>query len=130
MISFVSVDICFTLVIHRFLLNFKNRFLLLLYEYIGIRLFLLYFYTLLYTLYYIHIVIYTLFYTHIYTLLYTLFCFQLIKDFINTTYTERFSSSPSESVIDILWATSVSIYLVGGCAGAFSAGWFADRFGR
>jgi sugar porter (SP) family MFS transporter len=25
---------------------------------------------------------------------------------------------------------SVSIYLVGGCAGAFSAGWFADKFGR
>jgi len=54
----------------------------------------------------------------------------LIKDFINASFTEHFDRTSTENVLDILWSISVSIYLVGGCGGAFSAGWMADKFGR
>ncbi|KAI0220130.1 Solute carrier family 2, facilitated glucose transporter member 3 [Lamellibrachia satsuma] len=55
---------------------------------------------------------------------------ELIQRFLNESFTARFNYVPNEALLDILWATSVSMYLVGGCAGAFSAGWFADAFGR
>ena len=56
--------------------------------------------------------------------------FQLIKDFLNKTTTARFGSPASEGVLSFVWALTVSIYLVGGCGGAFSAGWIADKCGR
>ena len=56
--------------------------------------------------------------------------FQLIKDFLNETYTARTGSIPSELTHNVLWSTSVALYLFGGCGGAFSAGPFANKFGR
>jgi hypothetical protein len=58
------------------------------------------------------------------------FHIQLIKDFLNTTYTERFGEVPGPQLLNFLWSASVSIYLVGGCGGAFCAGWFANKVGR
>ena len=59
-----------------------------------------------------------------------IFVLQLIQEFLNASYTERFGSHPSDGVLNILWSASVAIYLVGGCGGAFSAGWIANYFGR
>lgn len=55
---------------------------------------------------------------------------QLIHQFLNESYMERFGSEPEAWKLDLLWATSVSVYLIGGCGGAFSVGWFANTFGR
>ncbi|XP_067947458.1 solute carrier family 2, facilitated glucose transporter member 3-like [Watersipora subatra] len=52
-----------------------------------------------------------------------------IRTFLNESVTAHYSE-PSEELIKFLWSLTVSIYLVGGCAGAFSAGFLADRFGR
>jgi len=54
----------------------------------------------------------------------------IIQAFLNRSCTERFGYSPSQNAIYWLWALTNSIYLIGGCAGAFSAGWFANKFGR
>lgn len=54
----------------------------------------------------------------------------LIHQFLNESYMERFGSEPEAWKLDLLWATSVSVYLIGGCGGAFSVGWFANTFGR
>ncbi|KAK2191457.1 hypothetical protein NP493_53g18000 [Ridgeia piscesae] len=54
----------------------------------------------------------------------------LIQRFLNESFTLRFGYVPDGTLLDIVWATSVSVYLIGGCGGAFCAGWFADAFGR
>ena len=51
-------------------------------------------------------------------------------DFINGSYVKHFKDTPTEQILNIMWATTVSIYLVGGFIGAFSAGWLAEKFGR
>ena len=56
--------------------------------------------------------------------------FQLIKNFLNSSYSAHYGGSVSDSLLNILWSVTVSVYLVGGCAGAFSAGWLANKFGR
>lgn len=56
--------------------------------------------------------------------------FQLIQNFLNESYTERFGVPPEHWMLNLLWSASVSVYLIGGCGGAFSVGWFANRFGR
>lgn len=55
---------------------------------------------------------------------------QLIQDFLNESYTERFGAPPEHWKLNLLWSASVSVYLIGGCGGAFSVGWFANKFGR
>ncbi|CAH1775421.1 unnamed protein product [Owenia fusiformis] len=55
---------------------------------------------------------------------------EYIKDFINSTYTVNYGGEPSEIMLTFIWSFSLSIYLIGGMIGAFSAGTFADKFGR
>ena len=56
--------------------------------------------------------------------------YQVMLDFYNETYTERNGQEPSESTLDLLWATTVSIFAVGGMFGGLLGGWWADYFGR
>ena len=42
----------------------------------------------------------------------------------------RFKEPIDESFLNLLWAVTISIYLAGGMVGIFSAGYFADKFGR
>ncbi|XP_013420984.1 solute carrier family 2, facilitated glucose transporter member 1 isoform X3 [Lingula anatina] len=54
----------------------------------------------------------------------------LIIQFLNDTYLIRTGNEPGKGMLNFVWSFTVAIYLVGGMFGAFSAGWFADRFGR
>ncbi len=49
---------------------------------------------------------------------------------MNSSFIHRAGYTADDAVLNLLWAMSVSIYLVGGCGGAFAAGWLADTFGR
>ena len=62
---------------------------------------------------------------------YTLYSvFQLIRVFYNETYGNRWGEVPSETAITFLWSITVSLFLPGGMAGAFCAGFVADKYGR
>ncbi|XP_046412689.1 solute carrier family 2, facilitated glucose transporter member 1-like isoform X1 [Neodiprion fabricii] len=54
----------------------------------------------------------------------------LMKRFCNETIEERFNVQLTEETLNIVWATVVSIFLVGGVTGSLSAGWLADKLGR
>uniref|UniRef100_A0A8C0E5X8 Major facilitator superfamily (MFS) profile domain-containing protein n=1 Tax=Bubo bubo TaxID=30461 RepID=A0A8C0E5X8_BUBBB len=53
-----------------------------------------------------------------------------IKSFIRETWPKRYSSSPSEDMITLMWSFVVSIYSIGGLLGSLSAGYLSVRFGR
>lgn len=53
-----------------------------------------------------------------------------IQAYYNDTYIYRFKEPIQKSLLNFLWAFTVSIYLAGGMVGIFSAGYFADKFGR
>uniref|UniRef100_A0A8C0HPM1 Major facilitator superfamily (MFS) profile domain-containing protein n=1 Tax=Buteo japonicus TaxID=224669 RepID=A0A8C0HPM1_9AVES len=53
-----------------------------------------------------------------------------IKNFIRETWLKRYSSSPSEDMITLMWSFVVSIYSIGGLLGSLSAGYLSVRFGR
>ncbi|XP_045162994.2 solute carrier family 2, facilitated glucose transporter member 3-like isoform X1 [Mercenaria mercenaria] len=62
---------------------------------------------------------------------------KVLKGFYNTTYQERHNeslncgdSASNCTTLTILWATTVSIYCIGGMMGGVSAGYWANRFGR
>ncbi|KAK3599591.1 hypothetical protein CHS0354_035832 [Potamilus streckersoni] len=55
---------------------------------------------------------------------------KVIKSFYNETYINRTGSAMSSSTLTVLWAITVSIFAVGGMIGGFSAGYWANRFGR
>lgn len=54
---------------------------------------------------------------------------ELIRNFINTSLI-RYSDSPSETSINLVWSMTQSIFLIGGCIGAFTFGTLAQRLGR
>lgn len=58
----------------------------------------------------------------------------IIKDFYNTSYHRRQGNNSSEYLtttsISILWATTVSIFALGGMIGGLSAGYWCNRYGR
>ena len=66
------------------------------------------------------------------------FIWQVLKGFYNKTYQDRFNeslncdtdSSTNCTTLTILWATTVSIFCIGGMVGGVSAGYWANRFGR
>ncbi|XP_064322707.1 solute carrier family 2, facilitated glucose transporter member 11 isoform X3 [Phalacrocorax carbo] len=55
---------------------------------------------------------------------------EYIKSFIHETWLKRYSSSPSEETITLMWSFVVSIYSIGGLLGSLSAGYLSVRFGR
>lgn len=63
-----------------------------------------------------------------------LFCFvfmvQIIEDFINNTWTQRYEEPITKSSLTAIWSISVSIFSVGGILGSFSVGLFVNSLGR
>ncbi|NXN93577.1 GTR11 protein, partial [Rhinopomastus cyanomelas] len=55
---------------------------------------------------------------------------EYIKSFIRETWLKRYSSSPSEETVTLMWSFIVSIYSIGGLLGSLFAGYFSVRFGR
>uniref|UniRef100_A0A8C0BRN2 Major facilitator superfamily (MFS) profile domain-containing protein n=1 Tax=Buteo japonicus TaxID=224669 RepID=A0A8C0BRN2_9AVES len=60
----------------------------------------------------------------------SVFLLKYIKNFIRETWLKRYSSSPSEDMITLMWSFVVSIYSIGGLLGSLSAGYLSVRFGR
>lgn len=54
----------------------------------------------------------------------------IIKDFINSTLSEKLKEPPSKGLLTTLWSLAVAIFSVGGMLGSFSVGLFVNRFGR
>ena len=54
----------------------------------------------------------------------------MIKDFYNDTIYGRSGDEPSENDLDLLWATTVSIFAIGGMFGGLLGGWWSEYFGR
>jgi len=55
---------------------------------------------------------------------------KLVKNFLNETFAAQFATEPEGWTVELLWSVVVSIYLLGGCGGAFIVGYLADSFGR
>lgn len=55
---------------------------------------------------------------------------QIIENFINETYKERYGEEITSSFLTGIWAISVSIFSIGGIFGSFSVGFFVNRLGR
>lgn len=55
---------------------------------------------------------------------------EYIKQWCNQTLIDSYNLELSEGVLTTLFATIVSIFLVGGCIGSLFAATLADRFGR
>ncbi|KAF7408780.1 hypothetical protein HZH66_003317 [Vespula vulgaris] len=55
---------------------------------------------------------------------------ELIQNFCNESIIERYDIQFTHNELMILWATIVSIFLIGGVTGSLIASWLADRFGR
>ncbi|XP_077474071.1 solute carrier family 2, facilitated glucose transporter member 1-like [Stigmatopora argus] len=54
----------------------------------------------------------------------------IIENFYNETWTDRFLEPISQSTLTALWSISVAIFSVGGMIGSFSVSLFVNRFGR
>ncbi|XP_012944940.2 solute carrier family 2, facilitated glucose transporter member 1 [Aplysia californica] len=54
----------------------------------------------------------------------------VIKDFFNETYYNRYGDPMSSSLLTILWGVTVAIFCVGGMVGGVSAAFFANKYGR
>lgn len=54
---------------------------------------------------------------------------QLIRGFINTSLL-RYTETPNLTMVNLVWSITQSIYLVGGCMGAFTFGYLAQKLGR
>lgn len=55
---------------------------------------------------------------------------QIIEDFINNTWTERYEEPITKNSLTAIWSISVSIFSVGGILGSFSVGLFVNSLGR
>lgn len=55
---------------------------------------------------------------------------QLIRDFYNETYTDRYNEPINSYKLTFLWSLTTAFFLPGGMIGAFSAGFLADKVGR
>lgn len=54
----------------------------------------------------------------------------ILKSWINATYSERYDLTLNEYSIDLIWSFVVSIFLVGGAIGSFAGSFIANRYGR
>ena len=55
---------------------------------------------------------------------------QLIIDFYNETYRERYDADMSEETLTMLWSLTTALFLPGGMIGSLLGGWLADSIGR
>lgn len=56
--------------------------------------------------------------------------FQIIKKFCNQSVFENYGIELSDYSLDNLWASVVSVYIIGGTIGSLSGSWLADKWGR
>lgn len=59
-----------------------------------------------------------------------LFFFQFIKPWCNETIFSAYNATLTIEDLEIVWASVVSIYLVGGVIGSLIGAWIADKWGR
>jgi len=55
---------------------------------------------------------------------------KFIKSWCNETIYEEYSLALSEDELDFLWATIVSIFLIGGAIGSLGGAWVSNKLGR
>lgn len=55
---------------------------------------------------------------------------QIIEQFINDTWADRYQEQIKDTSLTAIWSIAVSIFSVGGIFGSFSVGLFVNRFGR
>ncbi|KAH9489042.1 Solute carrier 2, facilitated glucose transporter member 3 [Bulinus truncatus] len=55
---------------------------------------------------------------------------EVIKEFYNETYFNRYNDYMSDTLLTILWAVTVAFFCVGGMLGGVSAAYFAGKYGR
>ncbi|EEC05923.1 conserved hypothetical protein, partial [Ixodes scapularis] len=55
---------------------------------------------------------------------------QVLEDFINSTFTERFGEPASEATVTFVFSVFVAVFCVGGMMGGLLTACVADRFGR
>ncbi|XP_055864997.1 solute carrier family 2, facilitated glucose transporter member 1-like [Biomphalaria glabrata] len=55
---------------------------------------------------------------------------EVIKEFYNETYFDRYNDFMSDSLLTMLWAITVAFFCVGGMLGGVSAAYFAGKYGR
>lgn len=53
-----------------------------------------------------------------------------MRNWCNASFLERYGVTLTENSLDILWASIVSVFLIGGCAGSLGGAWIADNLGR
>ncbi|KAK1799851.1 hypothetical protein P4O66_006377 [Electrophorus voltai] len=55
---------------------------------------------------------------------------QFIKEFINSSWTQRYGGAPGESTARMIWSAVVASYALGGLFGAISVRWVTNYLGR
>lgn len=55
---------------------------------------------------------------------------QYIKEWCNETIFESYEVALSPEMLDLLWASVVSIFLIGGAVGSMSGAWLSNKLGR
>jgi len=55
---------------------------------------------------------------------------QLIVDFYNETYRERYGGDVSDASLTMLWSLTTALFIPGGMIGSLLGGWLADVIGR
>ncbi|GAB0088520.1 solute carrier family 2, facilitated glucose transporter member 1 [Sergentomyia squamirostris] len=55
---------------------------------------------------------------------------EYMRSWCNASFIDRYGVTLSENSLDILWASIVSVFLIGGCAGSLGGAWIADNLGR
>lgn len=53
-----------------------------------------------------------------------------MRAWCNETLINRYNAYLSTEELEVLWATVVSIFLIGGAVGSLGGAWIADRYGR
>jgi len=55
---------------------------------------------------------------------------QLIVEFFNETYAERYGTPVSQGTLTLLWSATTALFIPGGMIGSLLGGWMADTIGR
>ncbi|XP_059614809.1 solute carrier family 2, facilitated glucose transporter member 1 isoform X2 [Phlebotomus argentipes] len=55
---------------------------------------------------------------------------EYMRSWCNASFLERYGVTLTDNSLDILWASIVSVFLIGGCAGSLGGAWIADNLGR